>query len=453
MSRQVKVMLAVVVILVLLIPVLAACPPPRPIEPVIEPVEEVPKIKIGVIGPMEFIHGEHKWAGAEMAAEEINAAGGVNVGGVMREIELVRADSNEILCVIDAAIAMDRLITVDEVDFVVGGFRPEAVLAMQEVMADHRVIFLGTGADHPELNMRVAADYERYRYWFRVTPVNSAYVGRANFALVTMVADVIRKELGILMPKVALMVEEGVWADPVIAAAEEELPLLLMEVIGAWRPSGEATDVTAELTAIKAAGAHMILTVLSGPVGLVYARQWGELEIPAASVGINLEAHEMGFWEATGGKGEYEMTLNLIGRVEITEETIPFFDRFVERFGEYPIYTAAGTYDALFILKEAIHRAGTVDSDAVVIELAKTDFVGVGGRVVFTGMDSPHPHDVIWGPGYVTGLGTQWRDGGLVVVWPDGRAVLGDRVWEGVRYAGTVDYELPPWMVEYWKGG
>ena len=453
MSRQVKVMLAVVVILVLLIPVLAACPPPRLIEPVIEPVEEVPKIKIGVIGPMEFIHGEHKWAGAEMAAEEINAAGGVNVGGVMREIELVRADSNEILCVIDAAIAMERLITVDEVDFVVGGFRPEAVLAMQEVMADHRVIFLGTGADHPELNMRVAADYERYRYWFRVTPVNSAYLGRANFALVTMVADVIRKELGILMPKVALMVEEGVWADPVIAAAEEELPLLLMEVIGAWRPSGEATDVTAELTAIKAAGAHMILTVLSGPVGLVYARQWGELEIPAASVGINLEAHEMGFWEATGGKGEYEMTLNLIGRVEITEETIPFFDQFVERFGEYPTYTAAGTYDALFILKEAIQRAGTVDSDAVVIELAKTDFVGVGGRVVFTGMDSPHPHDVIWGPGYVTGLGTQWRDGELVVVWPDGRAVLGDRVWEGVRYAGTVDYELPPWMVEYWKGG
>ncbi|MCL0049241.1 ABC transporter substrate-binding protein [Dehalococcoidia bacterium] len=453
MSRQVKVMLAVVVILVLLIPVLAACPPPRLIEPVIEPVEEVPKIRIGVIGPMEFIQGEHKWAGAEMAAEEINAVGGVNVGGVMREIELVRADSNEILCVIDAAIAMERLITVDEVDFVVGGFRPEAVLAMQEVMADHRVIFLGTGADDPELNMRVAADYERYRYWFRVTPVNSAYLGRANFALVTMVADVIRKELGILMPKVALMVEEGVWADPVIAAAEEELPLLLMEVVGAWRPSGEATDVTAELTAIKAAGAHMILTVLSGPVGLVYARQWGELEIPVASVGINLEAHEMGFWEATGGKGEYEMTLNLIGRVEITEKTIPFFDRFVERFGEYPIYTAAGTYDALFILKEAIQRAGTVDSDAVVIELAKTDFVGVGGRVVFTGMDSPHPHDVIWGPGYVTGLGTQWRDGELVVVWPDGRAVLGDRVWEGVRYAGTVDYELPPWMVEYWKGG
>ncbi|HAZ31975.1 MAG TPA: hypothetical protein DCY61_04705, partial [Dehalococcoidia bacterium] len=91
--------------LVVFMPVLAACPPPRP-------VEEVPTIKIGVIGPMKFIQGEHHWAGAEMAAEEINAAGGVDVGGVMHRIELIKADSNEILSIIDAVSAMERIITV-----------------------------------------------------------------------------------------------------------------------------------------------------------------------------------------------------------------------------------------------------------------------------------------------------------------------------------------------------
>ena len=155
-----------------------------------------------------------------MARDEINAAGGVNVGGVMHNIELVKADSNEILSVIDAVSAMERIVTVDLVDFVIGGFRTEAVLAKQEVMADHRVIFLGTGSGHPEQSMRVAKDYERYKYWFRVSPVNSIYMGRITFAQVAVVADAIRRELGIATPKVALMLEKAVWADPIVAAAQ-----------------------------------------------------------------------------------------------------------------------------------------------------------------------------------------------------------------------------------------
>jgi branched-chain amino acid transport system substrate-binding protein len=442
MSRQVKVGLAVVVIAVAAVVLI-----PR----LLPPVEEVPRIRIGVIGPMKFAGGEQHWAGAVMAQDEINAAGGVDVGGVMHEIELVKADSNELLSIPDAVSAMERIITVDGVDFVVGGFRSEAVLAMQEVMADHQVIFLGAGAAHTELNMRVAKDYERYKYWFRVSPVNSIYLGRVTFALVAMVADEIRQELGVARPRVALMMERAVWTDPVVAMAKDKLPMLGMDVIGVWRPSAVATDVTAELTAIKTAGAHIIMTGFSGPVGVVISRQWGELQIPAALVGINVEAQLQGFWEATGGKTEYELLVNQIDNVVITERTIPFFNRFVDKVGEFPLYTA-GTYEAIFILKEAIERAGAIDSDAVVVELQKTDFSGIAGRIVFTGRDSPYPHDVAWRPGYATGIGTQWRDGELVTVWPDGRAVLGDPRWEGLRYEGTVDYVLPPWMVEYWKG-
>ncbi|MCL0097017.1 ABC transporter substrate-binding protein [Dehalococcoidia bacterium] len=443
MSRQVKVMLAVVVMLVVLMPVLVACPPV---------VEEVPTIRIGIIGPMKFTVGEHTWWGAQMAADEINAAGGVNVGGVMHQIELFKADSNELLSVVDAVSAMERLITVDEVDFVIGGARTEAVLAKQEVMADHGVIFINVGSAHPEQCMRLAADYERYRYFFRgAAVVNSRYLGKMIFALVDMVAGEIRQELGIETPRVAIMMEKAVWTDPIVAAAKELLPQLGMEVVGVWRPSPIAADVTAELTAIKDAGAHIIMPAYLGPVGVTASRQWGELEIPAAKVGINTDAQSKRHWEATGGKVEWELTFNFIGPVEITPKTIPFYTRFLERFGDFPYYSA-GVYDSIYLLKEAIERAGTLETYAVIDELKKTDFLGVGGRVVFTGIDSPYPHDLVWGPGYITGLGIQWRDGELVVVWPDGRAVLGDKAWEGIRFEGTVDYKLPPWMVEFWKG-
>lgn len=98
------------------------------------------KIKIGVVGPMKFIVGEHTWYGAQLAAEEINTAGGVRISGVKHEIELIRADTNEFQSIPDAVSTFETIITVDKVNFLVGGFRTEACLAQQEVMADHKVI-------------------------------------------------------------------------------------------------------------------------------------------------------------------------------------------------------------------------------------------------------------------------------------------------------------------------
>jgi len=129
-------------------------------------------IKIGVIGPMTFIQGEQHWYGAKMAADEINEAGGIVVGNVTMPIELVKIDSNEMLSVPDAKMAMEKAVTVDKVDFLLGGFRTEAVLPMQDVAMDNHKIFLGCGGADAILNKRVAEDYDRYKYWFRVTPVN-----------------------------------------------------------------------------------------------------------------------------------------------------------------------------------------------------------------------------------------------------------------------------------------
>ena len=313
---------------------------------------------------------------------------------------------------------------------------------MQDVAMDNKTIFLGCGAGSPELNTRVADNYDRYKYWFRVTP-NSNYLGQTNFIIVAMVAGKIRAELGIGTPKVAILVEEAVWADSIVAAASGLVPGVPgladmgMEAVGVWRPSPTATDVGAELMEIEESGANIILTAFSGPVGIPYAKQWGELEIPAASVGLNVEAMKEGFWDATVGKGNYELTLNTFAPgVKITDETIPFVDRFSDRFGELPTVQAS-TYDALYILQAAIESAGTLDSDAVVAQLENTDHIEAAGRIVFD-----ETHDLKWGPGYVTTVGTQWQDGELKAVWPPPGGE-----WQGVDYEGTVDYMLPPWIV------
>jgi len=392
-------------------------------------------IKIGVVGPMAFVQGENHWRGAELAADEINKAGGVKVGKEQRQIELVKVDTNEILNVPDAANAMERALTQDEVDFVIGGFRTEAVLAMQDVAMDYKKIFLGVGAAHDKLTQRVGEDYGRYKYFFHVAPTKSSDLGKTLFAVLGQIAGQIRQDLGKEKPKVAIVAEKAAWVDGIVKAAQANLPKMQMEVVGLWQPSPTATDVTAELSAIRRAGADMIFTVISGPVGIVLGRQMGELQVPAIPFGINVEAQKEGFWQASGGKANYVATLDTFGAgdVHITDQTVDFVAKFKKRYGTTPAYTAA-TYDAVYLLKEVIEKAGTLDADKLVPILEKTDRVGTAGRLVFDKNHAP-----TFGPGYLTGLAVQWQDGQKVAFWPNN--------WNGVTYKGVKPFKIPPHMM------
>ena len=395
------------------------------------------EIKIGVIGPMQFTQGEGHWNGAVMAADEINAKGGVQVGDKKLLIKVMKEDSNEFVSLPDATNAAELAISRHKVNFLVGGFRTEAVLVMQDIAMDNKTIFIGCGAAHPKLCGRVKEDYDRYKYWFRVTPINSRYLVKVDFILLGMVAKIMAKELNIPKIKVAIVAEKAVWCDPIVGIAQKNLPKMGMEVVGVWRPSPVATDVTAELSAIQSSGANIIFTSFSSSVGITFAKQWGELKVPAAAVGINVEAQKDGFWAATGGKGNYTLTINTYARVKITDATIAFFDEYRKRFKEAPNYTA-GTYEAVHILADAVTKAGSLDPDKIVPELEKTDRNGSAGRLVFT-----DTHDVTWGPNFVTSVGTQWQDGKNMCVWPVN--------WEGITYEGSVPYKIPPWVVEYYK--
>ena len=400
-------------------------------------------IKIGVIGPMKDIQGKHHWISANMAADEINKAGGVKVGKEKYTIELIKVDSNETASVPDAVNAFQRVI--GDVDFMVGGFRSESVLAMMEVMADNKKVFLSCGPSSSKLALKVAENYDRYKYWFRGGPANTDSSISSAYLPLNMVANTIRKELGIKKPKIALLADKALYCEPGIQLIQSKAPEVGIEVAGVWRPSFTASSVMPELTAIKNAGTHIIFTYSAGPAGLAYSKQEGELQIPAAMIGLNVEAQRLTHWQQTGGLCNYNTMLAFFAPVEATSRSLPFYNNFVKQAGEAPTSTAAA-YDGVYILKEAAERAGTIASEAMVKSLEKTDFGGAQGRIAFYTAKEQWPHDVRFGPGYITFFYVQWRDGEQKVVWPDGDASINK-----IRYKGTVDYKLPPWMVDYWK--
>jgi branched-chain amino acid transport system substrate-binding protein len=415
------------------------------------PAHAAKVIKIGVIGPMKFVQGKGHWNGATMAAEEINAKGGLWVGKKKMKVELVKADSNEFLSMTDATNAMELLLTRHKVDFIVGGFRTEAVLAMQDMAMDHKKIFIGVGAASDEICTRVAKDYDTYKYWFRGSPFNSTYLGKTSFIHLGTVAAILKMSLNIPTIKVAVVAEKAMWTEGMIKACQVYLPKMGMEVVGIWRPSAVATDVTAELSAIQRSGAHIVFTIFSSSVGITFARQAGELKIPAAMVGINVEAQKDGFYEATEKMGDYVMTMNTYARgVEVNELTPRFVNAYIERFGETPTYTA-DTYTAIiYSLSPAIEEAGTLDADKIVAILENREYAVPSGKHKYMkDAQGRHLHDLTWGPGYLTSLGVQWQDGKLVAVWPN-RWKAAKGVPE-ITYKGVVPYKIAPWIIEKYK--
>jgi len=369
-------------------------------------------IKIAILGPMAFVQGENHWAGAEMARDEINKAGGIKVGGKTMRIELVRADTNEIASVPDATNAIERVITRDKVDFLIGGFRSEAVLAMQEVAMDYKKIFLGVGAAHSKLGLNVEQNYERYKYWFRVAPTKDVDLARTLFAVMGSIGQQIRTELKTDSPKVAILAEKAVWTEALVAAAQKNLPAMKMEVVGTWQPSATATDVTAELSAIDRAGAHIVFTMLSGPVGISVGRQMGERNMKAVAWGINVEGQKEEFWQAAAGKAQFVSTLDTYSEVEMTPKTIPFVQAFKQRYKKAPTYTAA-TYDAIMLLKAVIEQEGTTNADKLVAAIEKIEHVGTGSTASWD-----KRHDLNWAVGKTAGIAVQWQDGKKVPFWP-----------------------------------
>ena len=369
-------------------------------------------IKFAILGPMAFVQGENHWAGAEMARDEINKAGGISVGGAKRLVEIIKIDTNEIQSVPDATNAIERAITRDKADVLVGGFRSEAVIAMQEVAMDAKKLFMGVGAAHSKLGLNVEQNYERYKYWFRASPTKDVDLARTLFAVLGSISEQVRKDLKKEVPKVAIVAEKAVWTEALIKAAQDNLPKMKMEVVGLWQPSPIATDVTAELSAIKRANADIVYTIISGPLGIVLGRQMGELQLPAVAWGINVEGQKDGFWQATANKGNYVATLDTYAEVEMTPKTIPFVKAFKERYKKSPTYNAA-TYDVLWVLKAAIEQVGSIEADKLVPVIEKMEHVGTGAVSTYD-----KRHDLVWAVGKTAGIAVQWQDGQKVPFWP-----------------------------------
>ena len=104
----------------------------------------------------------------------------------------------------------------------------------------------------------------------------------------------------------------------------------------------------------------------------------------------------------------------------------------------------------IYNIVPVIEMTGTLDADRLVKVMESRVYKTPGGTVEYTKDEQGRPlHDLKWGPGYLTSLGTQWQDGTQQGVWPNKWKVSPDA--PEVTYKGIVPYKIAPWIVEKYK--
>jgi len=363
-------------------------------------------LKIGVIAEAQAIAGASIPQAAQLAADEINAKGGIDG----RKIEIVSYDNHSSSA--DSVRAFQRAVNEDKVNVVISSYISEVVLALEPWASRLKTPFVTPGAASNEISKSVHADYEKNKYTFH------GYLTSAALAL--SVCDA-AKELLVdqkHMKTAVIMSEDAAWTKPLDVGYEECLPKIGLKVVDHIRFSPDTTDFTPIFNKVEAAKPDVIITGISH-VGVQPTVQWKNQQVPIPMFGISSQATNETFGKDTNDAAEGVLYQGVSGpNVAVTPKSVPFAEDFKKRYGNYPSYAGYTAYDEVYYIADAVKRAGSVEADKVVDALEKTDWEGTIGRVQFYGKDDPFTHSIKYGKGLITGLMLQWQGGKQVAVWP-----------------------------------
>jgi len=363
-------------------------------------------IKIGVIGEESSVAGGSITRAALLAADDINAHGGVNG----RRIQVITYDDHSSAA--EGVRAFQRAVSDDKVVAVIGSYISEVVLAIEPWSGRLHMPFITPGAASTEISKRVHDDYEHYKYTFEgwlTAPFQAQSI--CDFS-----HDILVNQLH--LKTTVVMSEDAAWTTPLDARYLECLPKAGLEVLDHVRFNPDTTDFTPIFNQIERKHPNIVMTGMAH-VGVQPTVQWHDQQVPFPMAGINIQASTTAFWKDTHGATEGVITFNSAAPgVASTPTTQTFAENYTKRYGDSPAYSGYTSYDMVHVIAEAINRAGSTDPDKLVDALEKTDYVGTIGREQFYGRDNAFTHAMKYGPGLVTGVHLQWQNGKQVAVWP-----------------------------------
>jgi ABC-type branched-subunit amino acid transport system substrate-binding protein len=324
---------------------------------------------VGYIGSFDSDSGKSTIRGAEIAIEELNAAGGV-LGG--RPIKLVKADTRE--DVTEGIKAYEYLAETAKVDFVISGSIDDVSLGWLPRMAEYRIPTLDTWTSYVGIIDMVINEYDKYKMYF----MNVA----CDYALATLYVDfgkdILAEKMG--WKTTVVLQEDTAFGGGVFELVDQMLaPEAGIEIVGHIVYDTNTVDFAPIFNkAVKSKPDFLYL--ISSVRSQVPSSQYVKLQVPLPMTGINVAAFGKDFWNDTGQMGGGTSTLSPIPSVgfAMDDRTKAFVDKYEAMYGNsrpiFPHFNGFNAYYGMYNAFNAAERAGGfAPLDAWVTEMENED--------------------------------------------------------------------------------
>src|SRR6266446_3715846 len=322
------------------------------------------KVKVGVFMSMTgdtANFGISSTNGIKMAADEANAAGGINGKQIELDVQDDRSDASE------AATIVTKFVTQDGVNAILGEVASSRSIAAAPIAQNAKIPMLTPSSTNPEVTKK--GDFI-FRSCF-IDPVQGAAI--AQFAARTLGAK-----------RAAIMVDRkndySTGLESVITATFTKMGGQMVAV-QSYQEGDQ--DFNAQLTSLKGANPEVIFVPgYYNDVGLIakQARDKG-IKVPLLG-GDGWDSVQLYAIGGTALNGSYFS--NHYSPFDTDPKVQKFVNDYKTHYGTVPDALAATAYDAALIMFDAIKRANSLDGTAIRDALAATkDFPGVTGNVTF----------------------------------------------------------------------
>ena len=327
-------------------------------------------IKIGGMAPLTgalAIYGVTTTNGAELAVKEINENGGV----LGKKIEYVmldtKGDSTE------AVMAYNKLVD-EKVAGIIGEVTSKPTLAVAEVAVQDNMPLItptGTQVDITEVGPNI----------FRVCFTNP-YQGK-------VLAITSKERLG--ANTVAVMLNNSSdYSDGIAKAFIEESEKLGMKVMGVEGYADGDKDFRPQLTKLAAMNPDVILIPEYYEQAALIATQAREVGVKSIFVGSDgWDGIAKTLDQSAYAAIENSHFTNHFSMEDQSEKIQNFLKDYREAYKEDPSAFSALGYDAVYMMKSAIEKAGSTDKQKIVDALKRIEYDGVTGYLTFDDHNNP----------------------------------------------------------------
>jgi len=340
--------------------------------------------KVGVVLPQTgqlSLEGGHETNGIKMAADEINAQGGIKVGGERYKIELLVYDDGGVPK--ESIAAMEKLATRDKVNMIIGAFTSSSTFAMMPIAQREKVILCSPNASAAKL-----------------TQVNNKWYFRGSSTVagcVQTVADY-AKQLG--FRTIAHVAVNDDYGRDCSTQLKEKLKNVGIELTTVEYFDHGTSDFYSVLTKVKGIKPDAIQGIMETKAYSIFVRQAREIcpNIPLLDAGA-ADANQLIKLARESADGLYVFSF---GPPLDDPQIKQFVQRYRQKYNSDPMAFTFCGYDVMMMYADALQRAGTVtDSEKIRDALNKTAYPGIMGRRNY---DSNNETTLgYWGVGIIKG--------------------------------------------------